>query len=157
MPKFTKSIEIAASQEKVFHFVSKLDSTEYAKLNMIEMKVEKITKGKTGKGTVFHFSNKVPGMSKNLEQDSEMIEWDPPRKFATEVRNGPLKGTTFQYSIEEKGNGNTMFKGTVDFKMNGSVEGITSKDAFQLLDKQWEEFVKRLKSVLERNRGNEEQ
>ena len=157
MPKFTKSIDISTSPERVFDFVSKLDSTEYAKLNMIEMKVEKITKGKTAKGTIFHFSNKVPGMSKSLEQDSEMLEWDPPKKFTTMVKNGPLKGTTFEYKVEEKGDGGTEFKGTVDFKMNSSLEGISEKDAFQLLDKQWDEFVKRLRSVLEKNKENDRQ
>ncbi|MCL5789708.1 MAG: SRPBCC family protein [Candidatus Thermoplasmatota archaeon] len=149
MPKFTKSIDISASPGRVFDFVSKLDSSEYAKLNMIEIKVEKITKGKTAKGTIFHFSNKVPGMSKNLEQDSEMLEWDPPKKFTTMVKNGPLKGTTFEYKVEEKGEGGTKFRQTVDFKMNSSLEGISEKDAFQLLDKQWDEFVKRLKSAVE--------
>lgn len=149
MPRIKKSIEINVPREKVFDFISRLDSPEYAKLNLIEMKVEKITKGKTEKGAVFRFFNKIPGTSKSIEHDSEMVEWDPPRKFAMKVKNGPLEGTLLEYVLDEKGRKKTEFAGVVNLITKGEVEGITEKDVFHLMERQWDEFVKRLKSSLE--------
>jgi hypothetical protein len=149
MPKIRKSVEINVPRGRVFDFVSRLDSPEFEKLNLIEMKVEKITKGKTEKGTMFHFSNRIPGISKSIEQDSEMVEWDPPRKFATKVKNGLFEGTLFEYNFDEKGKMKTKFSATVSPIVKGVMEGMTEKDALQLLDRQWDEFGKRLKASLE--------
>ncbi|MCL5874477.1 MAG: SRPBCC domain-containing protein [Candidatus Thermoplasmatota archaeon] len=149
MPKITKSVEINTPRENVFDFISRLDSNEYARLNLIEMKVEKVTKGKTEKGAVFRFSNKIPGTSKHTVHDSEMVEWDPPRKFTMKVKNGPLEGTILEYILDERGVGKTRFAGVVNLVTKGEVEGMAEKDVFQLMDRQWDEFVKRLKSYLE--------
>lgn len=150
--KITKSVEIKAPAEKVFAFVSDSASPDWLKLSVSPMKVEKVTKGKTEKDTIYHFSVQLPGTSQWLEHDLRIVEWDPPRKLVNTVINGPFAGMRFCHHIAETAEGSVKYTGTVEYTFPNDIEGLTEKSANELLEHQNEEFVNRLKAILEEER-----
>ena len=152
MQKITKSVEIKAPAEKVFAFVSYSASPDWLKLSVSPMKVEKVTKGKTEKDTIYHFSVQLPGTSQWVEHDLRIVEWDPPRKLVNTVINGPFAGMRFCHHIVETAEGSVKYTGTVEYTFPNDIEGLTEKSANELLEHQNEEFVNRLKAILEEER-----
>ena len=118
MTNVTKSIEIAASPEKVFAFL--LDNKKMNEASKGFSKYEYITSGPVGEGTKMHY---VTGSgASTMEFDSEVIEFVKNEKFVSHtIGDSKFKGTvTITLEPITKG---TRLNYLMDYKMPYSVIG----------------------------------
>jgi uncharacterized protein YndB with AHSA1/START domain len=101
MTRIEKTIEMRVPIEKVFEFISDPENIIQHKLGpddlIKEAKIERLTKGSIGKGSIWHWRAKLGG--RILGWDDEYIEWEPPRRWATEQKGGVFKkwGTMYKF------------------------------------------------------------
>jgi len=147
MGKMTKSVEVKASPEKVFAFL-----TDVEKLNEIakgDVEFKQTSKGPWGVGTTLHWISKQSGSS--IELDMEVTEFEKNKKATIST----VKGSKFKLkqtcAVEPTANG-TKLTYFADYTMPYSVFGKlidrlkVQKDMEKSIDRQIMDYKKALEA-----------
>jgi carbon monoxide dehydrogenase subunit G len=146
--RITKSIEIEASPEKVFDFMSDME-----KLNEITKGVarnEITSKGPVGVGSIGHtiLYNKVGG--KQAEFDMEVTEFEKNKKVSMRTIGKSKMKVNIKYAFEPTAKGTKLTK-TTDYELPYSILGkiIDQLGAHKDMEKTEEKALMDLKKALE--------
>ena len=144
MGKVTSSIEIEASPEKVFDFV-----TDKEKMNDLtkEWVVGKLTSdGPVGVGSTAHYVG-MHKRNKGEEWNAEVTEFEKNKKLTMLLKgaNKHSDDQTNYYVFEPTGKGTKMTI-TMDYKMNKLLDVLV---AHRMIEKANMEMLEKLKKILE--------
>ena len=114
------SITIDAPAERVWKTVHE-DVRNFTKWTTNVRKVEKVTRGPAGEGTVYRYALETPAGDHDLE--IEHTEWEPPRRCAGIYSRGPVTGR-WSYTYSESG-GKTKLTYVSDFRLTGLLRFAT--------------------------------
>jgi uncharacterized membrane protein len=144
--KLTKSIEIEASPEKVFDFV-----TDMEKLNEImkgDQKGEITSKGPVGVGTTMHLVAEAGGSK--TEWDMEVTEFVKNKKISTRTIGASKFKMQGSYTLEPTAKG-TKLTTTTDYELPYSILGkvIDKLKVGKDIEKESEKELRDMKKALE--------
>jgi carbon monoxide dehydrogenase subunit G len=110
MAKIEASVIINRPVEEVWRFVTDLSNAADCFPNTVEIK--QTSQGPLGVGSTF--------LHRFLKQTvtGRCTEYDPSRKFTNEATSGPIRGSTFSFSMETN-DGNTRLSLTGDLEPSG--------------------------------------
>lgn len=143
MATLRESVTIAASPDDVWHAVHE-DFRNFVRWSTNVRRVEKVTKGPAGEGTVYRYRLDTPAGEQVLE--IEHTEWLKPERCAGEYTRGPISGT-WSYTYAER-SGRTRLTYESDFRLTGVLRLMTGAFAPHYADGV-RENLKNLKRYLE--------
>ena len=146
MGKFSKSIEIEASPEKVFAFI--LDTEKINELNKGIMEMEQTSKGPVGVGSTSHWVGTAGGTQQ--EFDMEITEFVKNKKIASRVIGASKLKGSFSYTLEPTAKG-TKLTFSMDYKLPYSVLGklVDKLKVGKEMKKNFGEGMEKTKKALE--------
>jgi carbon monoxide dehydrogenase subunit G len=144
--KLTKSIEIEASPEKVFAFLSDLE-----KLNEITkgfQEIEKTSKGPVGVGTTGHIVGKAGGSQ--FELDMEITEFEKNKKISMRTMGASKLKAQMTDTLEPTAKGTKLTR-TSDYQLPYSILGkmIDKLKVSKDMEKSLEKVLSETKKALE--------
>lgn len=120
MGMFKFHVEIKAPLEKVFAFIADQTNFEKTAPEGTETRIEKISGGPVGSGTITRFSGVIGG--RKVEAEGEIVKFEENHKFEFRQIKGGLKKWegSYEFDATEKGTRVTV---TVDYELPYSVLG----------------------------------
>lgn len=94
---------IPHAPEKVFEFFKDEKNLEKLMPPSLGVQVNGKTTGKFEEGTLVNLKMKVHGISQNWQ--SQIVEWNPPKRFIDQQTKGPFKKWRHSHSLEMLGDG----------------------------------------------------
>ena len=146
MGKLTKSIEIAASPEKVFTFINDAKKMNEASKGFAEM--EYASEGPVGVGTTYHLIAKIGGQER--ESDMEITEFVKNKKMSSHTIGASKAKMTNSWNLEPTAKG-TKLTQSMDYEVPYSVLGkvIDKLKVSKDLDKVMGKLMENVKKALE--------
>jgi uncharacterized membrane protein len=121
MAEVRESISIDAPAERVWHAVHE-DVRNFTKWTTNVKRVQKVSPGPAGEGTVYRYTLDTPAGEHVLE--IEHTEWRKPKRCAGEYVGGPVTGT-WSYSYSER-DGVTKLTYVSEFRLTGMLRLMTA-------------------------------
>jgi uncharacterized membrane protein len=121
MAEVRESISINAPAEEVWHAVHE-DVRNFTKWTTNVKRVQKVSPGPAGEGTVYRYTLDTPAGEHGLA--IEHTEWRKPKRCAGEYVEGPVTGT-WSYSYSERA-GVTKLTYVSDFRLTGMLRLMTA-------------------------------
>ena len=148
MATVNESVDIEAPIERVWAVIHE-DFSNASKWTKNLERVEELTDGPFGEGTVLRWVINTPGGRQQLEVEHTRIA--PGRSVAGRFIKGPVKGD-WKYTYAKRGEGTR-----VTYSMNYEPNGFTARLFFGLIEKQIPEDIARtlqsLKKYVESGKG----
>ena len=142
MGKFTKSIEIEASPEKVFTYIN--DDKKLNEVNK-DVKVETTSEGPVGVGTTRHFVGSAGG-----KWDMEITEFVKNKKVASHTIGAGDMKVTDSWTLEPTAKG-TKLTASMDYELPYSLLGklVDKVSVGKVIEKQQSQTLENMKKALE--------
>jgi carbon monoxide dehydrogenase subunit G len=144
--KLTKSIEIEASPEKVFAFITDMEKSNEVSKGFAEG--EYTSKGPVGVGSTLHFVAKAGGQQ--AEFDMEVIEFEKNKKMSRRTVGASKFKMQGSSTLEPTAKG-TKLTTTMDYKLPYSILGkiIDKLKVSKDMEKSMERTLRDMKKALE--------
>ena len=142
MGKFTKSIEIEASPEKVFTYIN--DDKKLNEVNK-DVKVETTSEGPVGVGTTRHFVGSAGG-----KWDMEITEFVKNKKVASHTIGAGDMKVTDSWTLEPTAKG-TKLTASMDYELPYSLLGklVDKVRVSKFIEKNLDQMLENIKKALE--------
>jgi uncharacterized protein YndB with AHSA1/START domain len=142
MGKFTKSIEIEASPEKVFTYIN--DDKKLNEVNK-DVKVETTSEGPVGVGTTRHFVGAAGG-----KWDTEITEFVKNKKIAQHTIGAGDMKVTDSWTLEPTAKG-TKLTTSMDYELPYSLLGklVDKVRVSKFIEKNLDQMLENIKKALE--------
>ena len=146
MGKFTKSVEVEASPEKVFAFI--LDKEKMNEVTKGFSEWEPTSKGPAGVGSTAHYVGSAGG--KQAEWDMETTEFVKNKKLASRTIGASKFKMTDSFTLEPTAKGTKMTY-SMDYELPYSVLGklVDKLKVGKDIDKSMGEMMENIKKALE--------
>jgi len=140
--KFTKSIEIEASPEKVFTYIN--DDKKLNEVNK-DVKVETTSEGPVGVGTTRHFVGSAGG-----KWDMEITEFVKNKKVASHTIGAGDMKVTDSWTLEPTAKG-TKLTASMDYELPYSLLGklVDKVRVSKFIEKNLDQMLENIKKALE--------